>query len=75
MAAELKDLRAKIAPATWCFLEAESRATGRDISELVRDILGVWARQRLNAASVAHRLLEAEGEPGITSGACGKVRE
>ena len=41
MAADLKDLRAKITPRAWCFLEADSRATGKDIAELVREILAL----------------------------------
>jgi hypothetical protein len=75
MAAELKDLRAKVTAHTWCFLEAEARATGRDQAELVREILGQWAQQRHQAASVAQRLLAAEGEPGIGGGITGNLRE
>lgn len=72
MALELKDLRAKITPRTWCFLESESRATGKDISELVREILTDWSDVRLHAHMEAQKLLAAEGEPGITAG---KARE
>ena len=75
MAADLKDLRAKITPRTWCFLESESRATGKELSELVRDILSDWASVRLLAHIEARKLLEAEGDPGIAAGASGKTRE
>jgi len=64
LAAELRDLRAKISARTWCFLESESRATGKDISELVREILGQWSDVRLHAHIEAEKLLAAEGEPG-----------
>jgi hypothetical protein len=75
VSADLKDLRAKVSTQTWCYLEAEARATGREQSELVREILGTWAAQRHHAASVAQRLLASEGEPGITRGTSGKTRE
>lgn len=68
MAADLKDLRAKITARTWCFLESESRATGKDLSELVREILSEWASVRLHAHIEAAKLLAAEGEPGSSSG-------
>jgi hypothetical protein len=65
MAAELKDLRAKVSVESYAFLEARSRATGEDISTLVREILHAWAIEQLNVATVAHRLMRAEGLPGI----------
>ena len=75
MSAEMKDLRAKITARTWCFLESESRATGKDIAELVREILGDWAAVRLKAHIEAVKLLVAEGEAGIEPGCWGKSRE
>jgi hypothetical protein len=74
MAADLKDLRAKITARTWCFLESESRATGKELSELVREILSEWAAVRLHAHIEAGKLLAAEGEPGIAAGNSGKPR-
>jgi len=44
----------------------------KDISELIRDILTDWSAVRMHAHMEAHKLLAAEGEPGI---AAGKVRE
>jgi hypothetical protein len=75
MSADLKDLRTKISARTWCFLESESRASGRDIAELVREILGNWAAVRLHAHIEAQMLLAAEGESGIAQGSAGKLRE
>lgn len=71
MAADLRDLRAKITPRIWCFLESESRATGKDISEIVREILGDWAEVRLHAHIEAQKLLTAEGEAAALRGKSG----
>jgi hypothetical protein len=65
MAAELKDFRGKITVEAHCVLEAENRISGRDKSEIVRDILHDWALQRLNTAKVTDSLLKSEGMPGI----------
>jgi hypothetical protein len=72
MAAELKDLRAKITALTWCFLESESRARGDDISEIVRQILSEWADERLHAHMEAQRLMASDG---IAGSASGNIRE
>lgn len=64
MAEELKDFRGKITRLSWCYLEAESRATQRDQQEIVRDILNEWAERRHNARIQAEKLLRAEGIPG-----------
>lgn len=64
MSADLKDFRGKLTPLSWCYLEAEHRATGRDQSEIVREILHAWASEKHHAASVAARLMEAEGIAG-----------
>lgn len=61
---ELRDLRAKVTPETWCALEAEHRATGRDHSEIVREVMHDWAYQKIRAANVLDRLLTAEGITG-----------
>ena len=75
MSDPLRDLRAKITTRTWCFLESESRATGKDISELVREILCEWSAVRLHAHIEANKLLVSEGELGSAEGIAGKVRE
>lgn len=64
MAAELKDYRGKITPETWCVIEAEHRITGKDHSEIVREVLHGWALNKVDAASVLSRLMEAEGIAG-----------
>lgn len=64
MSADLKDLRCKITPLAWVWLEAEHRATGNDQSEIVREILHGWALQKQLASMEAQRLMEAEGISG-----------
>jgi hypothetical protein len=73
MANELKDFRGKITPEADCALEAES--SGRERQEIVREILHDWASRRINGASVLHRLLRAEGLPGIAEGVAGNRGE
>lgn len=75
MAAELRDLRAKVTPRTAAVLEALNRATGRDKSEIARDILDKWAADQIHAASLIDRMLAVEGEPGIAGGNPGNRRE
>jgi hypothetical protein len=75
MGVELKDFRGRITPEADCVLEAESRSTGRDKQEIVREILSDWATQRIHGASLLDRFLRAEGLGGITEVASGKVRE
>lgn len=75
MSSELKDLRAKITPRTNAVLEALNRSTGRDKSEIARDILDKWAVEQIHAASLIDRMLAVEGEPGIGEGVSGKNGE
>lgn len=75
MGIELKDFRGRITPETDCALEAEARATGRDRQEIVREVMHQWALQKIHSATVMHKLLQAEGLPGIGGGARGSVRE
>lgn len=75
MGIELKDFRGKITPEADCVLEAESRSTGRERQEIVREILHDWAMQRIHGASVLNRLLHAEGLAGIDGGVSGNRGE
>lgn len=68
MSAELKDFRGKITVEIDCALEAESRATGRDRQEIVREVLGAWADTKFHAASLLHKLRKSEGIPGVSEG-------
>jgi len=64
VALELKDVRWKITGLAWCYLEAESRSTGRDQSEIARVILHEWAENKHRAAIEAEKLLRGEGIAG-----------
>jgi len=75
MSAELKDFRGKITPETDAVLEAINRTTGRDKSEIAREVLHKWASEQIEVAMVLDRLMRAEGLPGIVSGVAGKIRE
>lgn len=72
MSEPLKDLRAKVTPETDAVLEAVARASGRDRSEIVREILHDWAIEEIDKASMVHKMLRAEGLPGIAERASGK---
>lgn len=61
MSAELKDLRTKITLETHCWLEAESRATGRDKAEIAREILHQHALVKIREAEILEGLLRTEG--------------
>lgn len=75
MSEPLKDLRAKITPETAAVLEGIHRATGQDISEIVRGVLHGWASEKIVELSMVHKMLQAEGLPGITQGNCGNRGE
>lgn len=64
MSLELVDLRAKVTPRTDVVLEAQHRATGKEKSEIVREILDAWAGNRIHEASMVHQLLDANGLSG-----------
>lgn len=61
MSLPLRDLRAKVTVESDVALEAVSRVTGKDKSEIVRGVLHEWALQQMDAATVLGRLMVAEG--------------
>ena len=61
---DLRDLRAKITPEADQVLEAVSRASGKDKSELVREVLHEWSARKLHEATLIHRLAHREGTEG-----------
>lgn len=64
-------MRLKITPETDCVLRARSRATGKDINELAREVLHEWAGGEIHAATVMVRLLKSEGLTGGSPGTAG----
>ncbi len=61
MSLELKDFRGKITAETDCVLEAMSRTSGRDRSEIVREILHRYALEKLDEHRLLGDLLAREG--------------
>lgn len=61
MSVELKDFRGKITTETDCVLEAINRVSGRDRSEIVREILHNWALEKIHESTVLDGLLAAQG--------------
>lgn len=74
MATPLKDFRGKITTETDCVLEALTRVSGKERSELVRDVLHDWAQERIREHSVLEKLLRAEGLAGASEGIEGNRR-
>lgn len=72
---DLKDFRGKITPETDCVLEAESRVTGKDRAEIVREILHEWAQQRIKVHRVLQHRLVTEGLTPASEGTAGNRRE
>lgn len=75
MSLPLIDFRGKITHETDAVLEALHLATGRDRSEIVRDVLAQWADSKIHEASLIDQRLRREGLRGIAGGAAGSVRE
>lgn len=73
MAEELRDLRAKISVQTDAALDAHSRVTGRDRSELVREILHRWSLEQIAICTLLDARLRAEGITAASEGASGSV--
>ncbi len=64
MSLDLHDQRVKLTPEAHCALGAEARISGKDRSELCREILHEWAMRRIHAAKLTMHLLECEGISG-----------
>lgn len=75
MADELRDLRAKISVESDAVLDAVSRVTGRDRSEIVRDVLHKWADEQIELAKVIHERLRSEGVTAAFGGVSGSASE
>lgn len=69
MSLELKDFRGKITPESDAVLEALNRVTGKDKSEIAREVLHKWASEQIGVANVLDTMLRAEGLKGIDKGA------
>lgn len=61
MSAELRDFRGKLTVEADAVLDTMSRVTGRDRSEIARDVLHKWAVEQIHVTTVLHSRLRAEG--------------
>lgn len=73
MADELRDLRARITVSADVAIDVEAKRRGLDRSELVREILDVWAEDKIHAAHALIAGLTAEGIAAADEGATGSV--
>lgn len=64
MTIELIDLRAKITELTDAVLDVQQRVSGKERSEIVRDVLHEWASCREREATLLRGVLEAKGIAG-----------
>lgn len=64
MSLELTDARIKITLETDVVLEAKHRASGRDRSEIAREVLHAWAEKELMESELTMKLLKANGISG-----------
>jgi acetylglutamate kinase len=51
----------RVTQETDCVIEAEHRATGKDKSEIVREVLQAWANKKIHEASLLNGLLKSRG--------------
>jgi hypothetical protein len=75
MSLPLIDFRGKVTHETDAVLEAIHMATGRDRSEIVRDVLQQWAESKIHEASLIDLRLRREGLRGIAGGIGGSLRD
>lgn len=64
MSLELTDARIKITIETDAVLEAMHRASGRDRSEIAREVLHEWASKQIMESALTMKLLKANGISG-----------
>lgn len=64
MSLDLADARIKITQETDAVLEAMHRATGRDRSEIAREVLHAWAEKQIHESVLTMQLLKAKGLTG-----------
>ena len=74
MTVELRDLRAKITVESDAALDVVSRVTGKDRSEIVRDVIHRWALEQVSISSLLQTRLRAEGLAEAREGAPGQSR-
>lgn len=59
---DMRDIRSKVDSVTYAAVQAEMAARGLTESEVVREVLDPWAKQRVHAANVLRAHLACEGD-------------
>ena len=72
MSLDLKDFRGKLTPRSWCVASAVAQVKGRDVAEVIREVIDAWAAEQIEIQSVANRLLRVEGLAAAERGRLGK---
>ena len=75
MSLELRDVRARVTVETDAALEAVARITGRDRSEILREVMHRWALEQVSIANVLHDRLRAEGITAALEGVAAQQGE
>lgn len=65
------DLRAKVTRRSHSVLFAKAQTSGRDMGEIVREVLDKWAADEIHAANVIVRVSRGEGGVGECEGLAG----
>lgn len=72
MSLPLIDARIKLTPATDALLETLHITTGKDRSEIARDVLHKWAEKEIHASMLLHTELKRKGILGDYEGGSGQ---
>lgn len=51
----------RVTQETACVVEAKHRATGKEKSEIVREVLDAWAQKEIHESNLLNELLKANG--------------
>lgn len=65
------DLRAKVTRRSHNVLYAKAQTSGREMAEIVREVLDKWAADEIHAATVITRMARCEGGVGESEGLAG----
>lgn len=72
MSLPLVDLRCKVTPAVEALLDTLHKTSGRDKSEIARDVLQRWAEKEIHASILLYGQLKEKGILGDYEGVVGK---
>lgn len=65
---DLTDLRTKITSRTAQVMAAINHASGRERSQIAREVLDKWAAQQIHASMIIQRMTRGKGTDGDSSG-------